>query len=170
VIGAIATAQRDGHEVSAALQARHPMRLGVVVVTPRAGVQYEHLSLEGATDRGAAPLNLTVAPLDTDSLRPFVGVSGDAAFTTGNGVRIVPGLRLVYAREVLVANRSALTTAGGEVFRPAGVDLTRDFHGGRGAGGARCRPRALRRLRRHAADRQPDPAHAVRGPAPPILE
>ena len=126
-MGATATSERDGHEASAALQARYRVPVGAIAVTPRGGVQYEHLTVDGLTERGAAPFNLSVSRVDTDSLRPFVGIGADGTFKTGDGVRIAPELRLVYAREVLdVTRTSTVTTSAAEVFRVAAVSTSRD--------------------------------------------
>jgi outer membrane autotransporter protein len=127
-IGTTATSERDGHEVSAALQARYRVPVGAIAVTPRGGVQYEHLTLDGLTERGAAPFNLSASRVDTDSLRPFVGVGADGTFKNGDGVRIAPELHLVYAREVLdVTRTNTITTSAAEVFRVAGVIPSRDI-------------------------------------------
>jgi fibronectin-binding autotransporter adhesin len=127
-VGATATSERDGHEASAALQVRYRVPLGAIGVTPRGGAQYEHLTLDGLTERGAAPFNLSSSSVETDSLRPFVGVGADGIFKTGDGVRIAPELRLVYAREMLdVTRTSTVTTSAAEVFRVAGVSPSRDI-------------------------------------------
>ena len=147
--GATATSEREGHEASAALQARYRVPVGAIAVTPRGGVQYEHLTLDGLIERGAAPFNLSALRIDTDSLRPFVGVGADGTFKTGDGGRIAPELRLVYAREVLdVSRANTITTSLGEVLRVAGVSPSRDILTvGTVDCRARRRPRAVRRLR-----------------------
>jgi uncharacterized protein with beta-barrel porin domain len=70
---------------------------------------------------------LTVAGLETDSLRPFAGISADSVLTRGT-VRILPEARLLYAREVLDTNRrSELTTGAGELLRMTNAVPGRDY-------------------------------------------
>jgi fibronectin-binding autotransporter adhesin len=124
-LGATAISNHDGHEANAALQARTRLIAGGIAVTPAAGLQYTHLFETAFTESGASGFDLSVAKRNSDSLRPFLGVSAEESFTTANGTMLTPEADLAYSHE-LFNTPPSLVAVGGGSFSVDGLTPSRD--------------------------------------------
>jgi fibronectin-binding autotransporter adhesin len=130
-IGA-ASEGHDGNEVTVGAQWSRPMPIaglggGIAALTPRAGLQYLHLSENGFGETGASGFDLSSGGRDSDSLQPYIGVAVAQKFVTDNGAVATPELRLGYAREVLSNSRLlSVATVSGFSFPVVGVAPSRD--------------------------------------------
>jgi outer membrane autotransporter protein len=134
-IAAVGTAQQKhgGDEASVAGQWAVPLPVtglggGMASLTPRAGLQFLHLSEGSFAENGAGGFNLSSGARDTDSLQPYIGIAAAQEFVTDGGMRITPELRLGYARETLSNSRAlSVITVGGAIFVVDGVRPSRDI-------------------------------------------
>jgi fibronectin-binding autotransporter adhesin len=101
----VASESHGGDEATAAAQWALPLHAGALTVTPKAGLQFLHLAEAGFVESGAGGFDLSSGARSTDSLQPYVAVSAAESFTTTNGTRITPEVRLGYSHEVLSNNR-----------------------------------------------------------------
>lgn len=124
--GEIASASRGAHELSGAAQASLALDLGSFTLTPRAGLKYARLFEESFEEEGAEGFDLAVDSRDSDSLRPFLGISASRAFTTGDGVEIRPTLDFGYSRELLDTAPPSSVHVGGGSFLVEGLEPARD--------------------------------------------
>ena len=122
----------DGDEATAAAQiavpTAVPTALGPVTVTPRAGVQFLHLSESGFAETGASGFDLSSMGRSTDSLQPFIRVAATQILRTPDGTEIAPEIRFGYSREVLSNNHAWNVLAlDGTPFLALGVKPSRDM-------------------------------------------
>jgi outer membrane autotransporter protein len=124
----VASESHGGDEASAAAQWALPIHLDALTITPKAGLQFLHLSEGGFAETGADGFDLSSGSRDTNSLQPYVGVAAAQSFVTADGTQITPEVRLGYSREVLSNNR-LLTVAAtdGTPFLVQGVKPSRDM-------------------------------------------
>jgi fibronectin-binding autotransporter adhesin len=123
-IAGIGSAQEghDGQEVSVAAQANLPLDVSGVSVTPKAGIQFVNLFESNFAETGANGFNLTNQGRNTDSLQPYVAVSGWRHFVSDDGTAITPAVRLGYTREALSNSRQlTVATVSGFDFPVQGV-------------------------------------------------
>jgi fibronectin-binding autotransporter adhesin len=112
-LGEAAASNHDGHEATGALQATTRLGFDGITVTPAAGLDYVHLAEAGFEESGAPGFDLDGARRNSDSLRPFVGVSAAEPFTTASGVRIIPEADARYSHELFNTVPSAFDIGGG---------------------------------------------------------
>src|SRR5207244_549611 len=98
-----------------------------VKVTPKAGLHYVHLSERSFVESGAPGFNLAVSGRDTNSLRPFIGVSAAKSFLTTNGLVLTPRADFAWTHEVLSTARQSIVAVGGGVFTVVGLNPARDL-------------------------------------------
>jgi outer membrane autotransporter protein len=129
-LAAVGTAREahGGNELTLAAQASLPLAVNAATVTPKAGLPFLHLHENAFGETGANGLDLSSSVRSTDSLQPYVAVAVAQTFTTPEGARLTPELRLGYSREVL-SNSRALTVAtlDGSNFAVQGVNPSRDM-------------------------------------------
>ncbi len=126
-----AGANHGADEVTAAGQWSHPVSIGglnggTATLTPKAGIQYLHLSAGAFSELGAGGLDLASGGHGTDSLQPYVQVALSQKFTTDSGTVIAPELRLGYAYEAFDSRVLSVTTASGTAFPVTGVAPSRN--------------------------------------------
>jgi len=132
-IAGIGTAneKHDGDEVTAAGQWSRPLSVagaggGTATVTPKAGLQYLHLSEGAFGELGASGFNLANPGHGTNSLQPYVSVALSQKFVTEGGTELTPELRLGYAHELYDSRVLTVTTVGGTAFPVTGVAPSRN--------------------------------------------
>ncbi|HTJ95797.1 MAG TPA: autotransporter domain-containing protein, partial [Pararobbsia sp.] len=122
------TAEGDhiGQEVSTAAQAALPLAAGSVLITPRIGLRFSYLHVNGFSESGANGQDLTVGTDNVRSLQPYAQITFDKAF--GNALRPVDiEWRIGYARETLGTGRTVTVGAqDGTLFAAPGTELPRD--------------------------------------------
>ncbi|MDE2166037.1 MAG: autotransporter domain-containing protein [Alphaproteobacteria bacterium] len=124
-VGEAATSTHDGHEATAAMQATTKLTLGRLSLVPAAGFEYVHLYETGFTESGAPGNNLTVSSRNSDSLRPFLGVTAKESFTSASGTVWTPEADLAYSHE-LFATPPSLVQVGGGSFTVSALAPSRD--------------------------------------------
>jgi fibronectin-binding autotransporter adhesin len=75
----VANENHSGDEFSAAGQWALPLHLDALTITPRAGLQFLHLSEHGFAETGATGFDLSSGSLSTNSLQPYVAVAAAEA-------------------------------------------------------------------------------------------
>jgi outer membrane autotransporter protein len=114
-----ASGSYTGQEESGAIQAGIPLSAGGVALLPKAGVEYAHLSDAGFTESGATVFDLAVAGHDSNSLRPFLGLTLNKGFVLG-AWRFCPNVDMGWSYETMNEGLQGTATAGGESFTLAG--------------------------------------------------
>jgi outer membrane autotransporter protein len=100
---------------------------GLATLTPKAGIQFVHLSEGSFSESGASGFDLASGNRSTDSFQPYVGVAASQKFVTAGGTEITPELRLGYAYEALSNPRLLTVTAvDGANFPVSGVKPSRN--------------------------------------------
>jgi outer membrane autotransporter protein len=115
----IASGDYDGDIFAVKVDAGIPFALSATVaVTPFASLEYDHLSVDGYTETGAGPLNLTVNENSADRLRSGLGIrlSNDMEF---KGMHVRPSLHVQWLHNF--ENDGIATTAG---FEGGGAEFT----------------------------------------------
>jgi fibronectin-binding autotransporter adhesin len=126
-----ANESHNGNEATAAAQWSLPLPIpgyggGVATLTPKAGIQYLHLSEDTFNETGAGGLDLGNSGHGTDSLQPYVGAAVSQKFVTDGGAQITPELRLGYAHDVFDSRLLTVTSVTGAAFPVEGVKPSRD--------------------------------------------
>jgi fibronectin-binding autotransporter adhesin len=126
-----ANEQHSGNEATAAGQWSLPLPMqgyggGIATVTPKAGIQYLHLSEDAFSETGASGFDLANSGHGTDSLQPYVGAALAQKFVTDSGSQITPEVRLGYAYEVYDSRLLTVTSVSGTAFPVEGVKPSRD--------------------------------------------
>ncbi|WP_321871886.1 autotransporter domain-containing protein [Paraburkholderia tropica] len=125
----IGTASGDhiGQEFTGAAQAGLPMSLAGFVLTPRIGLRYAWLHVNGFDESGAGGQDLKVGTDNVRSLQPYAEVALKRAF--GDAFRPVDvQVRVGYAREVLDGGRAiSVSSQDGTLFTAAGTSLPRGY-------------------------------------------
>jgi fibronectin-binding autotransporter adhesin len=62
-------------------------------LTPKAGVQFVHLSEDGFGESGAGGFDLSSTSRGTDSFQPYIGAALAQKFVTDSGAELTPELR-----------------------------------------------------------------------------
>jgi outer membrane autotransporter protein len=128
----MASQSHGGNEATAAAQWSLPLAIqgygnGIATLTPKAGVQFVHLSEDGFSESGASGFDLSSSNRGTDSFQPYIGAALAQKFVTDGGTEMTPELRFGYAREALSGSRLlTVTAAGGASFPVIGVRPSRD--------------------------------------------
>lgn len=123
--GQTAISAHDGQEATASAQATTHLALGGLTLTPAAGFAYVHLYETGYTESGALGNNLTVSSRNSDSLRPFIGMTASRMLTTDGGTRLLPEADLTYSHE-LFNTPPSLVQVGGGSFTVSSLAPSRD--------------------------------------------
>jgi fibronectin-binding autotransporter adhesin len=127
-----ASESHGGDEATLAGQWSMPLAIpglagGSATLTPKAGVQYVHLSEGAFAETGAGTFDLGANGRGADSLQPYVGFALSQRFATRGGTEITPELRLGYAYETLAnARRLAVFAADGTAFPVSGIPPSRN--------------------------------------------
>jgi fibronectin-binding autotransporter adhesin len=121
-----ASSSHDAHEMTGAAQASYGFDYAGFSVMPNAGFAYVHLFDGGLNESGAPGFNLDVTHRDSNSLRPFIGVSASRPITTSGGLRLIPEGDIRYSHE-LFATAPALVSVGGGNFSVNGVTPSHDL-------------------------------------------
>ena len=122
----VASSSHDAHEATGAVQASYRFDYAGFSVMPNAGFTYVHLFDGGLTESGTPGFNLNVMHRDSDSLRPFIGVSASQPITTASGLRLVPEADIRYSHE-LFATAPAPVFVGGGNFSVNGITPSHDL-------------------------------------------
>jgi fibronectin-binding autotransporter adhesin len=128
-----ATESHSGNEATAAGQWSLPLPMqgldqGVATLTPKAGLQFLHLSENGFSETGASGFNLSSSGRGTDSLQPFIAVSVAQKFVTADGAFITPEVRVGYDREALSGSRTlTVATVSGVQFPVTGAEPSKNI-------------------------------------------
>jgi outer membrane autotransporter protein len=128
-----ATESHSGNEATAAGQWSLPLQIqgldqGVATLTPKAGLQFLHLSENGFSETGASGFNLSSSGRGTDSLQPFIAVSIAQKFVTADGGFITPEVRVGYDREALSGSRTlTVATVSGVQFPVTGAEPSKNI-------------------------------------------
>ena len=114
-LGGVNSADYDGSQVMARVEAGKVFTHGSWDVTPNVGLRFNHVSIDGYTETG--PLPTTVGSQEVTSLRAALGVNARYTHVMDNGAKLIPE---VYIRglEELADPNEALTgsIAGGGTF------------------------------------------------------
>ncbi|ETN82860.1 outer membrane insertion signal domain protein [Necator americanus] len=127
-----ASETHGGDEATFAAQWSMPLTIsglagGSATLTPKAGIQYVHLSEGAFTDTGAGAFNLSADGRSADSFQPYFGFAVSQLFTTRSGTEITPELRLGYAYETLSSTRGLNVIAvDGTAFPVTGIAPSRN--------------------------------------------
>jgi fibronectin-binding autotransporter adhesin len=126
-----ASESHGGNEATAAGQWSRPLTVaglggGVATLTPKAGIEYVHLSEGAFGETGGSGFNLSSASRGADSLQPYVSGSLSQTFVTASGMQIAPELRLSYSHDLFNARFLTVTSVSGTSFPVTGVAPSRD--------------------------------------------
>jgi len=128
-VNAIADSSPNGNQYTGALDAGydlHPME--GLTVTPAGGLTYTHLDIDGFSETGADPANLTVQSQSDDSLRSRLG--GYATYEVHPGqLTLLPTLTAMWQHEFLDENApitSQFNDFSSGAFTVHSVSLGRD--------------------------------------------
>jgi outer membrane autotransporter protein len=104
VVGANANSNPDGNQYTAALDAGQDLHLGDAwTLTPQGGLTYTHLDVDGFTETGAAPADLSVQAQHDDSLRSRLGASLSYATYAGH-LTLLPTFTALWQHEFMDEN------------------------------------------------------------------
>lgn len=98
---------------------------GIATLTPKAGLQFVHLSEGSFAETGAGGFDLSNSGHGTDSLQPYVGAALSQKYTTASGTVITPEVRLGYLYEAFDTRLLTVTAADGAAFPVTGVTPSR---------------------------------------------
>jgi len=127
-----ASESHGGNEATAAGQWSLPLQIqgyggGTAILTPKAGLQFVHLSENALAETGASGFNLGAGGHGTDSVQPYVGAALAQKFVADSGAEITPELRLGYTYEAESnARLLTVTTVGGANFPVSRVGPSRN--------------------------------------------
>lgn len=127
-----ASESHGGDEATFAAQWSMPLAIpglagGSATLTPKAGIQYVHLSEGAFADTGAGGFNLSADSRSADSFQPYFGFALSQKFTTRGSTEITPELRLGYAYETLSNARGLNVIAtDGTTFPVTGIAPSRN--------------------------------------------
>jgi outer membrane autotransporter protein len=121
-----ASSTHDAQEATGAAQASYRLDVAGFSVMPNAGVTYVHLFDDGSDESGASGFHLDVSHRNSDSLRPFIGISASKPITTASGLRLVPEGDIRYSHE-LFATAPSLISVGGGNFAVNGITPSHDL-------------------------------------------
>jgi fibronectin-binding autotransporter adhesin len=100
---------------------------GSATLTPKAGVQYVHLSEGAFAENGAGNFDLSANGGDADSFQPYFGFALSQHFATHGGTEITPELRVGYAYETQSNTRNMTVLAtDGTAFAVSGIAPSRN--------------------------------------------
>jgi len=104
VVGANANSNPDGNQYTAALDAGQDLHLGDAwTITPQGGLTYTHLDIDGFTETGAAPADLSVQAQHDDSLRSRLGASLSYSTYAGR-LTLLPTFTALWQHEFMDEN------------------------------------------------------------------
>jgi uncharacterized protein with beta-barrel porin domain len=95
------TSGHDGDLTTAAVQARSGVDLDGVRLVPVAGLGYVHPHETGFTESGSPGFDLAVSSRNSNSLRPFAGVSAAKRLTGRDSIVWMPHAAVCYSYEVM---------------------------------------------------------------------
>jgi outer membrane autotransporter protein len=121
-----ASSTHDAQEATGAAQASYRFDYAGFSVMPNAGVAYVHLFDDGADESGASGFDLDVSHRNSDSLRPFIGVSASKPIVMASGLRLVPEGDIRYSHELFATAPSVVSVGGGN-FAVNGITPSHDL-------------------------------------------
>jgi outer membrane autotransporter protein len=127
----IAKGDFDGEQFLAKIEAGYPITLGhQLILTPLAGLEWNHLELESYQEKGASPLNLKVTGEDSERTASNIGARLEMAIDLEHGARLYPS---THARWVHQFNNDGVDTTaafvgGGTSFVTPGKQLAQDSY------------------------------------------
>ena len=129
--GATGTAKGDydSEVFSAQAEAGYAFHLDPATITPFLGVRYTEAMTDSYEESGAGPANLSVDDSDAESLTMTLGVDFSATFEAGEGVYIIPELRLGWEHEFADSHQSVgahFTGVPASGFTVVGSDVADD--------------------------------------------
>ncbi|MEW5422105.1 autotransporter domain-containing protein [Amorphus sp. 3PC139-8] len=117
-----ATGSPDGQDLTLAGQVGTRLAVAGLALEPTAGLDWYHLYRSGFTETGAGAADLIVGSSSTDYLQSSLGVRVSAAFTTLDGLNVVPEARAAWYHDFLDDDpqvSAALAGFGGAGFTVA---------------------------------------------------
>ena len=124
-LGETATSGHAGGLTTAALQAEGRVDLDGVRLVPAAGLEYAHLYETGFAESGSPGFDLAVSGRNSNSLRPFAGVSAAKRLTGRNGLVWMPHAAVRYSYETMNAVPPSMVQVGGGSFTVNGIQPSR---------------------------------------------
>lgn len=106
-----ARAETEGVTTQVSLSGGYDWRVGPVTWGPAAGLGYGHRVVEGYSETGAGPLNLTVAEQTDESLVASIGLRASAEFAGDWGATVIQG-GLSYEQDFLGGDLASAQLAG----------------------------------------------------------
>ena len=126
--GGTAQSDPDGNQIHAAGRVGYDFQAGGWSFGPFGGLEYIWGQIDGYTETGAGPFNLSVGDQAYDSLQSKLGGQAAYAFECRSGVWLVPQASVAWVHEFLDDSRSVDTLpAGGGLITLKSGDPTRDF-------------------------------------------
>jgi len=126
-----ANARYDGAEYAARVSAGMPVVLGgAYKLTPLAGFDASHTSLDDYAESGAGPLSLSVQSKAITSLRSMLGAKVSSTYDLGRGVTARPSVTLAWHHEFSTdsADSTSNFNGGGASFETPGQSLIRNTY------------------------------------------
>ncbi|WP_022665369.1 autotransporter domain-containing protein [Desulfospira joergensenii] len=127
-LDATATADPDGHTLSAKTEGGYRFETGTWGLTPRASLEYTRLHQDGYTETGAGAANLVMGDTDANFLESGLGLTVDRTWETGWGM-IIPELSAMWLHQWLTQDRAityAMTGLPGTVFSDTLAEASED--------------------------------------------
>jgi len=124
----IAHGAPDGDQIVGDLDGGYDFHVKKWTFGPSAGVQYTHLDVDSFTESGAAPVDLDINKVETDSLRSRLGGHVSYLFHTGT-ILLTPHLDASWQHEFMNQSQgitSQFTSVGAGSFTIATPNPSRD--------------------------------------------
>ena len=103
-----ATANSDGNQLSVDVNSGYNIKSGNASFGPTVGVRYNHVNIDGYTEKDAGSLNMVVKDQEADSVVLSVGAQASVAISTGTG-EVIPYVRATYEHEFANDSREIVT-------------------------------------------------------------
>lgn len=120
----------DGTTTMAGLEAGFTQAMGSAKVEPFVGLTYAHTKIDGSTETGSGPGNLTVTDQTTNSTSSRLGVRLSNDFALDSGSTLTPMLTLGWRHAFNDTNptaTAALAGLPGSSFTISGTSAPKDF-------------------------------------------
>lgn len=91
----------EGSRFQGALQGAYAFDLSGFTVKPLVGAQYGHFSENRFTESNSDSLGLSVPALNTDSLRPYLGLESTRYFTLDQDLGLIPRVNLSVSQDLM---------------------------------------------------------------------
>ncbi len=124
-----AEGETNSFVITAAAEAGYLWRQDNVLIQPLVGVDYIHASIDGFTESGADPYNLTVSDNDVSSLQSRLGFAASVEIALSDEMLLVPEVRAEWRHEFLDDSQevtAAFAGQPGSSFTAVGSEFGRD--------------------------------------------